>query len=258
MSQRDEDRDQMVQQLLAALTDPEREVRLQAARTLYRLHDRQAVPHLIAALASPDKHVRAVAAQALAELEDERAVLPLIDLLQRGAYGDMRDNAGAAAARGLGRLGDRRAVEALTGALARPHMHQQAVEALAQLGDVRAVEPLIAAMRTTKNPGIATVLAHLHDQRAVEPLLAELHTIQLPRPASARDRRWQDIYFYYVVRALGKLGDPRALPLLEWVRDHETAPVLKGHSIGEMAAKAIQRIQEQHEPDVHPLDTKQT
>ncbi len=130
-------------------------------------------------------------------------------------------------------------------------MHQDAVEALARLGDMRAVEPLIAALRTTKNPSIATVLGNLHDRRAVEPLLAEVQTMQLPRPASARDRRWQDIYFYYVVRALGKLGDPRALPLLEWVREHETAPVLKGRSIGEMAAKAIQHIQEPHEPDAH-------
>jgi len=247
----DEDREQAVEQLIAALTDPEREVRLQAARALYRLRDHQAVPRLIAALASPDKHVRAVAAQALAEMEDERAVQPFIELLQRGAYGDVLDNAGGAAARGLGRLGDRRAVEALTGALAHPHVQQQAVEALARLGDVRAVEPLIAAIRATKNPSIATVLGNLHDRRAVEPLLAELQTIQLPRPASARDRRWQDIYFYYVVRALGKLGDPRALPLLEWVREHETAPVLKGRSIGEMAAKALQHIQEQHEPDAH-------
>jgi HEAT repeat protein len=247
----DEGREQVVEQLIAALTDPEREVRLQAALALYRLHDRQAVPQLIAALASPDKYVRAVAAQALAELEDARAVQPFIELLQRGEYGDVRDNAGAAAAQGLGRLGDRRAVDALTGALAHPHVHQQAVEALARLGDMRAVEPLIAALRTTKNPSVATVLGNLHDRWAVEPLLAELQTIQLPRPASARDRRWQGIYFYYVVRALGKLGDLRALPLLEWVREHETAPVLKGRSIGEMAAKAIQHIQEQHEPDAH-------
>src|SRR5260221_2754690 len=192
----DEGREQVVEQLIAAPTDPSATPPLQAALALYGPHDRQAVPQLIAALASPDEYVRAVAAQALAELENARAVQPFIELLQRGEYGDVRDNAGAAAAQGLGRLGDRRAVDALTGALAHPHVHQQAVEALARLGDMRAVEPLIAALRTTKNPSVATVLGNLHDRRAVSALLAAPQPILLSRPRPAPGPEREGTHFF--------------------------------------------------------------
>lgn len=52
----------------------------------------------------------------------------------------------------------------------------------------------------------------------------------------------EPIFRYYAVRALGRLGDVRALPLLEYIRAHETQVVLKGKSIGDMAEKAIGHI----------------
>jgi HEAT repeat protein len=124
-------------------------------------------------------------------------------------------------------------------------VHQAAVDALGQIGDRRAVVPLIDSMRLTKNPSITTVLGNFGDERAVEPLLAELAAVQQPRPDTGNERRWQEIYFYYLIRALGKLGDRRATPLLEWVCERETGPTLKGKSLADMATRALQRIEEQ-------------
>src|SRR5262245_45276246 len=124
------------------------------------------------------------------------------------------------------------------------HSHQAAVDALRQIGDRCAVEPLIALIRNTKNPSIATVLGNFVDQRAVDALLTELAAIQQPRTGVGKERGWQDIAFYYLIRALGKLGDPRAIPLLEWIAEHETAPDLKGKSLSAMATRTPQRIHE--------------
>jgi HEAT repeat protein len=233
----------LVIRLLTALTSDNRVEATQATMALYRLRDPQAVPPLITALSAPERHVRAVAAGVLGELQDRRAVRPLIDALEH-AEDELYDNAGVAAAHSLGKLGDPQAVDALIRALERPNLDQAAVDALGRLGDRRAVEPLIAYMRRTKNPSGATVLGNFGDHRAVEPLLTELATIQEPRPTMGFDRTRQDIYFYYVIRALGKLGDSRAVPLLAWISDYETNPVLKGKSLSDMASRALQRIHE--------------
>jgi hypothetical protein len=51
-----------------------------------------------------------------------------------------------------------------------------------------------------------------------------------------------------MIRALGKLGDPQAIPLLAWIAEQETAPVLNGKSLSNVAMRALERIQEQREP----------
>ncbi|HEY7833368.1 MAG TPA: HEAT repeat domain-containing protein [Ktedonobacterales bacterium] len=221
-------------------------VRWRVLDVLFHLQDRQVVPDLIAALATPTDQTRVLVIVALDQLGDERAVGPLIGILERKEYGSARANVGGAAVAALGRLGEARALDVLVAALDHSLTHYQAVEALGKLADVRVVPALIAAMHAFKLPSAATVLGNFGDARAVEPLITELRAVQQPRPPEHLDKskRWDGIYFYYIIRALGKLGDPRALPILEWVREHQTEPVLKGKSLSDLATRAIQRIRE--------------
>ena len=127
------------------------------------------------------------------------------------------------AARELGRLGDKRAVEPLIACLnntsiRNPFIRSAAAEALGQIGDPRAVEPLIACLNDTsiRNPFIksaaAEALGQIGDQRAVEPLAASL-----------KSREY--ILYRPVIEALDKIGDKRAVkPLCEFLIDEHTSP----------------------------------
>lgn len=155
-------------------------------------------------------------------------------------------NERASAATALGRLVVSRITDALIAALADPDgvTQSRAVEALRDFGDRRAVPSLIAFMRARHDSSVATILGNFGDRRAVEPLLEHLEALR--SPASEQPFLWTTSYYYYAIRALGKLGDPRAIPLLEWIRDHETEPVLKGKSLADLAGKALQQIAEQN------------
>lgn len=253
-----------IESLLAAVQDDRYEVWAPASLALLRLHEPAAVPRLLAALAVPNQRLRCPVATVLGEIGDQRAVEPLIALLRDGACEVVWENERARAAEALGQLGDPRAVEPLIAALAAENAEtaSKAMEALGRLGDRRAVEPLITTTRARHDPSGATILGSLGDRRAVEPLLEDLAALGAPHPdlydewsleeleafhhMRAGPHRdgwpWQASYYYYAIRALGKLGDPRAVPLLEWIRDHETAPVLKGKSLADVAVKALERI----------------
>ena len=56
---------------------------------------------------------------------------------------------------------------------------------------------------------------------------------------------------FYTARALGRLGDVRALPALAWAVAHDTLPItdtksIGGKSVGRVAAQAIHQIQTAH------------
>jgi HEAT repeat protein len=211
--------------LLAALRNDRRNVQWQAQRELLRLRDRTLVPDLLAALDTPDRHIQGLVAAVLGTMGDQRAVLPLIQLLRRAKPGSVTEtvrdtyaNVRAQAAWALGSLGDRQAVEPLIEVLGDEDewTRGNAAQALARLRDLRAVEPLIAVLHAYHHPSIATILGNLGDPRAVEPLLDELETLRRsPADFSEPETKSQAISYYYVVRALGKLQDPRAIPLLE-------------------------------------------
>ena len=99
-------------QLIRALRDRDRGVRIVAARALGELGDPRAVEPLIAALKDEDEDVRWFAAEALGELGDVRAVAPLIAALK-----DEDEDMRGYAARALGELGDPRGVKPLEGLL---------------------------------------------------------------------------------------------------------------------------------------------
>jgi len=90
-----------------------------------------------------------------------------------------------------------------------------AARALGQLGDKRAVDPLVACLRDTqtRNPilkmTVAEALGDIGDARAVEPLIACLNnTNQTSRSVKGT-----------IIESLGKIGDPRAVdPLIPCLR----------------------------------------
>jgi HEAT repeat protein len=225
-------------QLIAALRSDEYAIWIRAWSVLSELRDRSAVEPLIEALRDEHPRVRYTAALVLASIPDPRAVEPLIALLHDNA--PSFTTVGEMAAFALGAIGDQQAVEPLIGSLHNPHTRRHAIEALVTIGDPRAIEPFIHLLNTTHNPRVATILGNFGDRRAVEPLLTALQN----RPSD--DSHFQpgyQVFRYYAVRALGKLGDARALPLLEQILAQETEPVLKGKSVSDMAGKAIARIQ---------------
>ena len=130
-----------VEPLIAALGDPDVDVRASAAAALVQISAPGFEP-LIAALKDQNKDVRAFAAVTLGQIGDA-AVEPLIVALKQ--YPDKRSGV----AQILGQIGDPRAVEPLIVALKdqNDYVRQWAAHALGKIGDPRAVEPLSAALK---------------------------------------------------------------------------------------------------------------
>ena len=130
-----------VEPLIAALGDPDLDVRVSAAAALVQISAPGFEP-LIAALKDQNTDVRAFAAVTLGQIGDA-AVEPLILALKQ--YPDKRSGV----AQILGQIGDPRAVEPLIVALKdqNDYVRQWAAHALGKIGDPRAVEPLSAALK---------------------------------------------------------------------------------------------------------------
>jgi HEAT repeat protein len=87
------------------------------------------------------------------------------------------------------------------------------------------VLPLLTLLRTGESGDVfvanvraraVEALERLGDRRAVDPLLADLEALRRAHAGLDGPRVPSEaIYYYYVIRALGKLGDPRAEPLKE-------------------------------------------
>jgi HEAT repeat protein len=182
-------------------------------------------------LKDPLQNVRANAALRLGQRGERNAVTGLIELLadiQHALY------VGIFAAEALGQIGDKRAVMPLILALQNDLLQGPAIEALVKLHDDRALEPLIELFANKHVASLATVLGNWGDMRAVDPLIAAMDD------ADAHVR-------YYAARALRKLGDPRALPVLERAKEKDTSPIsnahtIRGKSVSDAAAKAIESI----------------
>ncbi len=196
-----------------------------AARALGKIGDGQAVEPLIKALSDEEGYFRNCVARALGKIGDARAVEPLIEALEDdhgdGSYG---------AAWALGKIGGARAVEALIEALGGEHwrslpygqniktwLRAGAAKALGENGGARAVEPLIEALedddgdvRSSAAWALGTI-----GKAAVEPLIKELEyeDSSTPHPWEVR---------MYAARALGKIGDGRAVePLITALGDED-------------------------------------
>ncbi|HEX5773985.1 MAG TPA: HEAT repeat domain-containing protein, partial [Geomobilimonas sp.] len=113
---------------------------------------RDAVIPLIAALNDPDANVRHGAAEALGRIGDRSALLPLLKLLQE----DFWQQYPALAA--IREMRDNRAVPYLLPLVNDEMLGEPAIEALATIGDLRAV-PSLVALLTTASPARSAAAA---------------------------------------------------------------------------------------------------
>ncbi len=156
-------------------------------------------------------HARAPLVEAVIA-EGETATGPLLDLLT-----DPDPALRQIAARGLGRIGTERAVEALLRSLADPdeNVRHWSISALGEIGDPRALEPLTAFLdgdAPTHRGAAAEALGRIGSPTVVDPLVAALDD---PRP-------WVRAA---VVGGLGRIGSSRAVRPLAALLESEAEDV---------------------------------
>lgn len=185
------------------LSEKRPELRMMAIHVLGMSADPIYLPRFITALSDTDPWVRSMAARALGMLADVRALEPLL-----AALSDTNMTVREQAAAALGAIGDRRAVEPLLVALASKDDEVLAAvaTALGALGDARAGEPLLALLTvaspdTFSKKSIITALGQLKMSDAVTPLIVL---------CKATD----ESICLVAVKALGEIGDARAIPVL--------------------------------------------
>ena len=167
---------QEIDTLITALKDKTWNSQLGAATRLIMM-GRPAVDGLIRALRDENPDVQTAAASLLGEMR-ETAVAPLMDALS-----DTDRFVRLVAARNLGKIGNRRAIEALTGSLHREpdgEVRATVAEALGYMGSGQAIEPLALALRDRDEAvkvAAARSLGYIGDGRALEPLILALSDV---------------------------------------------------------------------------------
>lgn len=159
---------------LAALGDPDEEVRLSAALAAIRLRAQAATDIVVNWLNAPDVRLRREACAVARALPNLRAVAPLARTL-----GDPDADVRSAAADALG---DQRSADAVAPLLGRlddstPAVRIALVAALAHLGDPRAVVPLVGKIEDSSaevRQTVARALGDLEDPRASPALVLAL------------------------------------------------------------------------------------
>jgi HEAT repeat protein/beta-lactamase regulating signal transducer with metallopeptidase domain len=242
----------VVTALIAALKDPDVEVRRAVVRALGNRRDLRAVPGLTEALRDQDAEVRSGAIEALAELGDTRAASAFAS-----ALGDESVEVRRAAARGLAELKVPDATDPLIRALkdGDAEVRQTAAEALGEIGDRRAVPGLIEALADRSadvRHQAAHALGHLKDPRAVEGLTALLKDPNADVRSAALDalnemdletlptgfldalRDASSDVRSAAAHALGEHRDARAVPALRLLIE-DSSPDVREAAIGALA-----------------------
>lgn len=199
------------EELLAArLADPAPEVRMEAAGQLADLARPSIRAHLAAALQDEDFLVRFEAARGMAAVHHSAGLDVLIEALGRD---DLRYRALGA----LAELGDARALPAVQKTFDRWFLSSfertQAAGARVKLGDPGGAEHLLARTRKRWSPDRALAL-ELCGELKLPNAFERLAEILQDRKDGARGA---------AARGLGRLGDPRALPLLVAVLEDPAA-----------------------------------
>jgi HEAT repeat protein len=247
-----------------------KDIREWAVKVLGKMGE-SAVGPLTRAMKDENYYVREVAAKALGEIGDERAVEFLIHALD-----DEDHYVQEAAIMALGEIGDARAVEPLlmffenkekySGNIFILEIIKKAAEALGKIRDVRAVEPFIQILYDDMNNHFevqwkaAEALGNIGDERAVKALIDALgkvgrgvsdegttHIINLAAEkalikigTASVEPLIQSLKHsnprFYAARALGEIGDSRAIePLVQILEDED-------HYVRQVAANALYKM----------------
>jgi HEAT repeat protein len=160
----------------------------------------------------PDDQMESEGDRLWAKIADRKSegVQPLIDLLK-----DKDPEVHYWSIVFLGHTKDRRAVSPLLDELGAngKRYPTAATSALGELGYPDAVDGLIKVLKKhqVNNYTISQALVKIGDKRAVQPLIESMMASKRPE---------------YVIRALGKLGDPKALPALRKLKSSNSEPVV--------------------------------
>ena len=216
--------------LTAALKDADARVRSGAIEALSELKDTGAAPAIAGLIHDESVDVRRAAADALANLETPGAVDPLLE-----ALADSDAEVRSRAADGLGDLHDRRAVPALIKALSdrSSEVRERAARSLGDLEDPRAADPLGQALASDADPEVrSAAIDALHDLEVAAVPAAVLDALRDPN-ADVRQS---------AARMLGDHQDARAVPLLRQLLEDKEADVREAavEALGEIrSADAI-------------------
>ncbi|CAG0947812.1 partial putative phycocyanin operon protein Z, partial [Anaerolineae bacterium] len=202
--------------IVAALSSQDKQIRLQAAKTLGKIADPRTIPSLISVLNDDDSRIRKTAADSLVQI-GKPAIQALLVALK-----DQNPRTRSRAAYALGQIGDARTIGDLINAMAESgsSVGRSAELALIKIGKP-AVELLINALSSSSSEicGHAIrALGKIGDGRAVEPLIQVF-----------KGRNWINIWT--TVQSLGELKDPKAVkPLINVILQYNDE-YLKGAAL---------------------------
>src|SRR5258708_2268848 len=200
--------------LRAALSDPDVEVRLRAAKSAIRLRSASAPDAVIPWLSDADVRVRLAACDVVRHVPTPRAIVALGRVL-----GDPDATVRLAAAAAMGASGSPDAVGPLLGHLDDPSasVRAEVAQALARIGDTTAAGPLIGKVGDSApevRRAVARALGELGDPRASSALILAL------RDGSAQRR-------LEAIGALGRLGSPEAVVAMAPLLDERRSPEVR-------------------------------
>lgn len=224
-------------ELTKALRHKDPDMRLKAAASLGRVGGDDAVQALIATLESdPMGSVRFFAADSLGKIAGKEAILPLTNALD-----NHKENVHQAAAQALGEIADR---------LRNPILFDTATQKLVPLlrADHEVREAVITTLGKIRDPratqAIATLMAKTFSKQEIR--LAAEALIRIGRPAVSPLRQIlaqaEDLSAIAAALALGRIGDPAAVPSLIQALKHRHDEVRRQAAIALGKLKAYAAV----------------
>ena len=240
-----------VAEQIAALKDEDWAIREEAAAALGTFRDARAVAPLVTLLRDADRAVRQAAIEALTAIGEPS--VPVLGL----CLSDPQAGVQEAACSVLALIADDRVLDPLIAALKKHDwiVRMHAAKALARIKDPRAIEPLIpllqdkvkavreeaaAALAAIGNPALPSLLDALKHPE----WLVRLHAVEALGKTCSADAVEPLLWALFndpdqairedVVRALGQLGDPRAMEFL--------ITVMKDPGLRTLAVEALGKV----------------
>jgi HEAT repeat protein len=253
--------------LIKALKDKSGYVRGEAAWVLGKLKDKRALPALIKAMKDKNKDVRQKAAEALGKIGDKRASASLVNALRDKAIWVRHEAADA-----LIEIKDKGAIPALTRLFkdkkpANNEVRYLVIRVLGWIEDKRVVPTLVEALgdrRPANQSAAAAGLARINDKEGIFALnkalkrqyyihindyldlpgvikaIATLGNVAVPGLIGILKRDYSNPQVRWMTAsALGRIKDPRALPVLRQVVKTDSSETVREYA--QMAIDSISK-----------------